>query len=276
MIIRAKFSVAAIMPCFNNPEMVERALKSIINQTVSVNEVIIIDDGSNQTDKSKIKKIISSYLSDLPISYIDLEKNVGPGKARQIGINSSVSDFVAFLDSDEYWHPKKIEFCRDVIVKHCCEIIGHNRIKIGKIEEYEIECNDFYSKKLTSWRFLVHNPIPTSSLVARRHLCENIFEFGGRRAEDYAALLILRNRASSIFFLNCDLVASFKFPFAESGAGSDVVQMKLSAIKNVFRLWRANYLSACELLIISIFWAAKFPVILFRASVFMLIQRYSS
>lgn len=92
--------ITAIIPTFNREQFILKAIKSIQNQTVQVDEIIVIDDGS--TDRTK------DILKNLDITYI-FQKNKGVSAARNKGIQNAKNDWIAFLDSDDTWHETKIE-----------------------------------------------------------------------------------------------------------------------------------------------------------------------
>jgi len=104
----AFFSI--IIPLYNKEKYVENALKSILNQTFTDYEIIIVDDGS--TDKSRV--LISKYLSN-KIRIIDHIKNKGLSAARNTGIKNATSNYITFLDADDLWHPNFLQTINDLI-----------------------------------------------------------------------------------------------------------------------------------------------------------------
>lgn len=99
-----------IIPLYNKENYVENALKSIINQTFSDYEVLIINDGS--TDKS-IEKI-TPFLSE-KIKLINHSENRGLSAARNTGIQKATSRYVTFLDADDLWKSNFLELIASLI-----------------------------------------------------------------------------------------------------------------------------------------------------------------
>ena len=93
-----------IIPLYNKENYVENTLKSIINQTFSDYEVLIIDDCSTDASVTKIQP----YLSD-SIRVISHTKNSGLSASRNTGIRNAKSSFVTFLDADDIWKPTLLE-----------------------------------------------------------------------------------------------------------------------------------------------------------------------
>lgn len=97
-------SVSIIIPTYNRSDLIERAIRSVLNQTVTNLECIVVDDCSSDDTVSVVESI-----DDDRISLIQLEENRGASAARNRGIEAASGDIIAFLDDDDEWHPKKLE-----------------------------------------------------------------------------------------------------------------------------------------------------------------------
>lgn len=117
----AAADVSVIIPTYNRVSFLARAVDSVLSQTVRPREVIVVDDGS--TDGTA--ELIRGYHGSVTYLYQD---NQGVSAARNNGIKSATSKYIAFLDSDDYWAPDKIEYQVDVLesnqqlVAHVCNI----------------------------------------------------------------------------------------------------------------------------------------------------------
>lgn len=102
--------VSAIISTYKrSPEIVERAIKSIINQTYKDIEIIVVDDSpSDYSERNLVAKMVSSY-ADSNVKYIQHEVNKGACAARNTGIDNSSGEYLAFLDDDDEWCEDKIE-----------------------------------------------------------------------------------------------------------------------------------------------------------------------
>lgn len=94
-------NISVIIPTYNRYEVLKRALASVYAQIHKPKEVIIIDDGS--TDKT------SQILKLFPDAIYIYQKNSGVSSARNLGIKKAKYDWIAFLDSDDEWHPNKLQ-----------------------------------------------------------------------------------------------------------------------------------------------------------------------
>ncbi len=93
--------VAVVIPTYNRYELLKRALNSVFAQNFQPLEIIVIDDGSCD-DTSKIEE-------DFPNIKYFYQKNAGVSSARNLGVEKAISDWIAFLDSDDEWHEDKLK-----------------------------------------------------------------------------------------------------------------------------------------------------------------------
>ncbi|MCU0608241.1 MAG: glycosyltransferase [Chitinispirillaceae bacterium] len=97
--------VAVIIPTFNRAAVLERAVSSVLSQTFRDFELVIINDGStDETENLSLLKI-----PDPRLRVISLPENHGVSFARNAGVRATTANWIAFLDSDDEWLPKKLE-----------------------------------------------------------------------------------------------------------------------------------------------------------------------
>lgn len=96
--------VSVIIPTYNRAKYISRAIDSVLAQTYKDWELIIVDDGS--TDNTR--EVVEPYLKDKRIKYV-WKQNGGVSSARNKGLDIATGEFVAFLDSDDFYMPEKLE-----------------------------------------------------------------------------------------------------------------------------------------------------------------------
>lgn len=96
--------VSIIMPAYNSSKTLPDSIQSVLDQTFTDWELLVIDDCSPEP----LKPIVDSF-QDGRIQYIRLEKNSGVAQARNRGIQAARGRYIAFLDSDDLWLPEKLE-----------------------------------------------------------------------------------------------------------------------------------------------------------------------
>lgn len=99
--------VSIIIPCYNAQSTISQTIESVINQTYKDWEMLIIDDCSSDNSGEIIKKYVSR---DIRIKYFQTPAPTGsPSIPRNIGLENANGTYVAFLDADDLWLPKKLE-----------------------------------------------------------------------------------------------------------------------------------------------------------------------
>lgn len=104
--------VSVVIPTYNRKELVKRAIQSVLDQTYKNYELILVDDGStDQTDKL-LKEFKGGKIRFFR------QDHKGVSAARNLGIRESHGEFIAFLDSDDEWHRKKLDVQIDFFRKN--------------------------------------------------------------------------------------------------------------------------------------------------------------
>jgi glycosyltransferase involved in cell wall biosynthesis len=95
--------VSAVIPTYNRRAQVLRAIESVLAQSVPVDEIIVVDDGSTDGTAEAIRRRFGARVS------VFQQKNAGVSAARNRGVREAGGEWIAFLDSDDVWMPTKIE-----------------------------------------------------------------------------------------------------------------------------------------------------------------------
>ncbi|MBQ4860854.1 glycosyltransferase [Pseudoalteromonas sp. MMG013] len=90
--------ISVVIPLYNKAAFIERAVRSVLSQSVPVAEVIIVDDGSTDNGAELVTALSNNKVT------LHSQSNNGVSSARNIGVSLCSSPFVAFLDADDYWH----------------------------------------------------------------------------------------------------------------------------------------------------------------------------
>lgn len=122
-------TVSVVIPTFNRVEVVGEAIESVLHQTHSSVEVIVVDDGSTDSTVDHLKQ---SYGADERVLVIAAEHG-GVSSTRNVGIEAATGEYLAFLDSDDLMRPTKLELqlaaledrdCDAVLTRQCIEAGG--------------------------------------------------------------------------------------------------------------------------------------------------------
>ena len=123
-------SIAVIIPTYNYARGIHQAIASVLNQTLSPVEIIVVDDGS--TDDTR--KILETYGSRIRYLY---QQNRGASAARNAGVLAANCEWVAFLDHDDEWYPTKLACQAASLLESGAEFCytGYERFANGRFEE---------------------------------------------------------------------------------------------------------------------------------------------
>ena len=163
--------VSIIIPTFNHANYLSKALQSVLHQTYTNWEAIVIDNHSTD-DTSKV----IARLNDQRIKYLKIQNYGVIAKSRNIGIKSAKGDWVAFLDSDDSWTSDKLNICieninsRIDLIYHDLEVTSKRQIFFkGKINKSR------QLKKPVLIDLLVNgNVISNSSVIVRKKVLKKI------------------------------------------------------------------------------------------------------
>src|SRR5262249_27195065 len=96
--------ISVVIPTIKRPHLVTRAVRSALIQTLSAIEVLIVVDGPEEATVRAVQQI-----NDTRVKLLSLPENVGVGAARNTGISEARSKWIALLDDDDEWLPRKLE-----------------------------------------------------------------------------------------------------------------------------------------------------------------------
>lgn len=96
--------VSVVIPTYNRGDVLGRSIRSVLEQTYSDFEVLVVDDGSSDHTASVVRDF-----DDSRVNYLAHEENRGAAAARNTGIRAANGEFIAFQDSDDEWLPRKLE-----------------------------------------------------------------------------------------------------------------------------------------------------------------------
>ena len=156
--------VSVIIPTYNRSRTIERAIRSVLIQTYTDLEVIVVDDCSTDNTAD-----IVHCIKDDRVKYFRLECNQGACVARNVGIDMAKGDYIAFQDSDDEWMAEKLEKVLSVMEETQSDICFH---RLKRFYPKDNRC--VYFPSLSENTFLSHEEmsvatlISTQTIVARR------------------------------------------------------------------------------------------------------------
>ena len=204
--MKTDLKVDVIIPNFNETVLLSRAVESVLIQGNVVNKLIIVDDGSNEKTLQYLK---SNFSAGDKIQVIFSARKNHPGIMRDVGINHSDSEWIAFLDADDFWEPGKLLRQLNFAMENNFQVVCSNAhlfrnfVKVGQFYNFNIR------PKITTKSLLKENIIINSSSLVRRDCFQKIggypTDYYLRGVEDYSTWLRISVHFK-IGFLNETLV----------------------------------------------------------------------
>jgi glycosyltransferase involved in cell wall biosynthesis len=197
-------TVSVVIPVYNGAAFIARAIDSALEQSHRPAEVIVVNDGS--TDGTL--EVLAAYRGRIRLLSI---ANGGVSNARNLGMQASTGELIAFLDADDSWHPNKLQqqvaamraypraalCCCDYVVlnKHLGHVVNHFSV-CKKGMTYDRPFDHGLMRALIECNFVG----TASTVMLRRTLCQQVggFNVAYRQAEDYDYWLRCAARAPFI------------------------------------------------------------------------------
>lgn len=170
-----KKMVSVVIPSYNCGKYILEAIESILAQSYSKHEIIVVDDGSTDNTKEIIQQYIKSHEK---IKYF-YQNNKGPGAARNIGIKKAKGEFIAFLDADDLWKKEKLTKSIEFMERNnfdwlCTSMIkvneeGNKVIKRISDDSWVLNAETKEIRQLKNGLFFFSSiPVHTPTIVAKR------------------------------------------------------------------------------------------------------------
>ena len=210
--------ISIIIPLFNQENFLNETLESVLSQTYSNWECLIIDDGSTDNSAEVAKKWVGN---DQRFKYF-FKNNSGVSAARNFGLKNAKGDYIQFLDSDDFLYKEKLSLSMQIIIKKKLDIVCTN---------YKM-CTDLKGKpdqpfsQLNNFEFNLNNimiywndgfTIPIHCFLFKSKLFNDIqFPEGLSAQEDWATWIQIYKNKPTTFFLDETLVLYRINPFGRT------------------------------------------------------------
>lgn len=249
--------VAVVVPCYRCSPTIERLVESVRDQTAVPAELVLVDDGSGDETPERLKELQGRYGSAW-LKIISIPSNSGPAQARNAGWEASGQPFVAFADSDNAWHPRKIELQYGWMKEHPdAQFSGHRMLRIGEAGPPPELPAAWKARRVLLWRQYLSNRFPTSSIMIRSD-CPIRYDPDRRYSEDYLLWTRIMGSGMAGFTLEIPLGYYFKPLFGHSGLSGDLWAMEKKELQSYRFLEQAGHLPWPAYRLLTIYSLAKY------------------
>jgi glycosyltransferase involved in cell wall biosynthesis len=255
--------VSAIIPAFNRRDYLPRAIDSALAQTVPVDEILVVDDGSSDGSPELVEARYGNRVR------VVRQANSGPAGARYRGVQEAHGDWIAFLDSDDAWLPDRNRELLEAIEQVPAEVawvFGALRVVTDGgegptlFEEHGLDLTErlqVFPDSLTI-QYPYQFPMLQASLIRRHALIElNCFSEGLRSDDDFLASFQIASRYKFAaipsvvgkYFRTSDLEASSVV--VNGNFGADYYRARMLAFERVIRMgkteeWNRRYAASAR------------------------------
>ena len=250
-------SVSVVIPCYRCAGTIERAVASVAAQTRRPAEVILVDDASGDGTRKLLQNLSQHYEPDW-IKLVFLDQNVGAGSARNAGWDLATQTYVAFLDSDDAWHPEKVAIQCAFMDAHPELVLsghGYRRLDQDRLPDWPVAQSG--GKPVRKWPLILSNKFVTPSAMVRRDVPHR-FVARQRYMEDHMLWMKIVCAGGRVVKLDADLAAIYKEPFGVAGLSSQVWLMERSDLGNYRRLYQKDCINVIQFAFLVIYSALKY------------------
>jgi len=225
-------TIAVVIPTFNSVATIRRALTSVRQQTLAPSKTIVVDNASTDATCDEVEDV-SKIWPELNLNLIRLDANVGPGAARNIGWQNSGTSLIAFLDSDDSWHPQKLELQHAVAAAHPHAVLFGHRYLVrgdgGQIDDIG-HPQRYRSHQYSLWHFLIRNRLSTPTVMVRADIPQR-FPTDTWYAEDFSLWTNIVAQNGPAVFSDAVLTYLYKPVYGSSGLSVDHRKMHQGELK---------------------------------------------
>ncbi len=194
---------SVIIPSYNAEKYIEKAIYSVLQQSIKSIEIIVCDDASTDNTTFKVEQIICKYPQ---VKLLRNKTNNGPSYSRNAAIECSDSEWIAILDADDFYHPKRIEYLINFGKQQNADLVADNifittndntRTKVAfrprrQPKAFQIvSTEDFIRRDMPGWKRLKFGFL--KPIIRRKFLIDNNLHYDEtiRIGEDF------------VFYIHC-------------------------------------------------------------------------
>ena len=225
--------ISTIIPMYNSKDTIKSAIESVLNQTYKEPiEIIVVNDGSKDGCEKIVEKMIINNQTNRTIKLIN-KPNGGVSSARNRGIKEANGEYIAFLDSDDMWHPQKLELVFEALKDDSIKFLGHGHTLENNFDK---KFNLEKLSKVSFTKLLLKNFAVTPSIIIKKEICE-YFDETMTHTEDHELWLRIALK-TDVHYLDLPLTTLGRPTMTRGGLSANRWAMRkgeLQMYKNIIR-----------------------------------------
>lgn len=243
--------ISVVIPVYNGANTLANAIESCLNQTIQPHEIIVVDDASSDNSKAVAEKYKQ-------VKLISLSVNSGPSTARNKGWDEATGELVAFLDSDDIWHPEKLGVINSVFEDYGhIQYLGHSYT----LDDFaEINKEALSVSHQTYFATILRNPYQPSCITVRKAISDR-FDESYRYCEDHELSIRIAHKYAT-HWLNLPLTKLGRPQLSEGGASGNKWKMRKGELRLYTSIYKHSLLYA---VLIPFLWIYSFCKMAYRS-----------
>jgi len=248
--VTARLDVGVVIPTFNSSGVITRALESVRQQILQPHEVVVVDDGSSDNTVEIVEEFRARG-TPWTLTIIRLGQRHGPGYARNAGWAHLDTKLISFLDSDDTWHPRKLQKQIEVVHQHPKHSLFGHRLTQAWIIDRQRSSDVGYEQRVRYYGlrdFLIRNRLSTPTVMVRSSLSQR-FPVDQMFGEDFALWTAVVAEGQPAVVSELKLAYIHKPAWGSAGLSAQLHEMHEGELRVVSRLVNSGSIRPVEGLI---------------------------
>jgi teichuronic acid biosynthesis glycosyltransferase TuaG len=233
---------SVVIPAYNAEKTIEACLASVVAQTISPLEVLVVDDHSHDgTGVAVLRCEELLVAAGIRLEYYRLAQNAGPSVARNEGIRMAKGSYIAFLDADDTWHKDKLVIVDNYVNSSSAGLVFH-----AYTEEPTFDLSTggvgHEARSLSIYRLLLRNPAQTSCAVVRKQHAL-AFDEAMRHCEDYDLWMRIAESSTVLRLVGHPLTHLGRPQLTAGGLSGNTARMRIGEVRVYYNFCRRAWLT---------------------------------
>lgn len=249
--------VSVVIPCYRCAGTIGRAVDSVAAQTLRPAEVILVDDGSEDGTLERLQALAAEHPGWIKV--LAQGRNSGAADARNAGWAAATQPYIAFLDADDAWHPRKIELQHDFMARNPgVALCAHRHAILDTPDVPDRPVGPVAAEPVSRLSLLLSNDFFAPTMMMLKRGLPQRFLSGRRHVDDHLLWLQIVCAGHPFVRLSARLAYTYKQPFGESGLSGQLWVMEKSELANYWILRREGCIGYAAALALSAWSLAKY------------------
>jgi glycosyltransferase involved in cell wall biosynthesis len=250
--------VSVVVPCYRCTATIDRAVASVAGQSMPPAELILVDDASGDGTLERLHELAGKHAPGW-VKVIALSQNRGAADARNTGWQAATQPYVAFLDSDDAWHPRKIEVQHGYMASHPeVALCAHRHEILNSAAAPRTEVGELTAETISKASLLMSNNFFAPTMMMLKRDLPYRFLPGRRHVDDHLLWLQILCGGHRFVRLSARLAYTYKPAYGAGGLSGQLWSMERAELENYWILRRDGCIGIPAATALSLYSLVKF------------------